>query len=117
MATTVKRFVFWVVAPCSLVDTDRLFRGAYCHCPDDGGSKFLWDVGQYLPEYTAQQPRKQLSLNVQQTDRTCLRFEVLVVVKMSIVDFWVMTSYHLAGGYKRFGGTYRLHLHGRSEPI
>jgi hypothetical protein len=23
------------------------------HRPDDGGSKLLWNVGQYLPEYTA----------------------------------------------------------------
>jgi hypothetical protein len=28
--------VFWKVAPCSLVETDR---------PDDGGCKHLWDVG------------------------------------------------------------------------
>jgi hypothetical protein len=24
--------VFWNVAPCSLVDSDRRFRGAYCMC-------------------------------------------------------------------------------------
>jgi hypothetical protein len=26
----------------------------YLSLPDDGGSKFLWNAGQYLPEYTAQ---------------------------------------------------------------
>jgi hypothetical protein len=25
--------VFWDVAPCSLMDIDRRFRGAYCHHP------------------------------------------------------------------------------------
>jgi hypothetical protein len=29
---------------------------------DDGGSKFLWNVGQYLPDYTAEHPRRQPSL-------------------------------------------------------
>jgi hypothetical protein len=39
--------VFWVVVPCSLVG-DR---------PDTGGSKYLWNVGKLLPDYTALQPR------------------------------------------------------------
>jgi hypothetical protein len=32
--------VFWDVAPCSHVEVDRRFRGAYClhHRPDDGGN-------------------------------------------------------------------------------
>jgi hypothetical protein len=29
--------------------------------PDDGGSKDLWNVGKLLPDYTAQQPRRQPS--------------------------------------------------------
>jgi hypothetical protein len=34
--------VFWVVAPCSLVEVYRRFRGvAEGHRPDDGGSKDL----------------------------------------------------------------------------
>jgi hypothetical protein len=49
--------VLWHVAPCSLVDTDRRFRRAYClhhqgDDPDDGGNKLLCNVGQYLPDYT-----------------------------------------------------------------
>jgi hypothetical protein len=38
-----KMAVFWDVAPCSLVDTDRRFRGAYYlyHQSHDGGSKLL----------------------------------------------------------------------------
>jgi hypothetical protein len=35
--------VFWDIAPLSLVEVDRRFRGAYCLYPygDDGGSKHL----------------------------------------------------------------------------
>jgi hypothetical protein len=31
------------------------------HHPDDGGSKNLWNVDQFLPDYTAQHPRRQPS--------------------------------------------------------
>jgi hypothetical protein len=45
--------VFWDVATCNLVEIgDR---------PDDGGSKHLWNFGQFLRAYTAQDPRRQLS--------------------------------------------------------
>jgi hypothetical protein len=27
--------------------------------PDDGGSELLWNVGNFLPDYTAQHPSKQ----------------------------------------------------------
>jgi hypothetical protein len=30
-------------------------------CPDDGGSKDLWNAGKLLPDYTALQPRRQSS--------------------------------------------------------
>jgi hypothetical protein len=37
MATNMRTAVFWDVAPCSLVDTDQRFRGAYClHHQGDG---------------------------------------------------------------------------------
>jgi hypothetical protein len=38
-----KMDVFWVVAPCSLVEVDRRFRGSYRlhHQGDDGGSMHL----------------------------------------------------------------------------
>jgi hypothetical protein len=53
-----KMAVFWDVAPCSLVKTDGSFRGAYClhHCPDDGGSKHLWNIGQFLSDYMCNIP-------------------------------------------------------------
>jgi hypothetical protein len=53
-----KMAVFWVVAPCSLVEVCQHFRG---HRPDDGGSKDLRNVGKLLPDYTVLQPRRQPS--------------------------------------------------------
>jgi hypothetical protein len=50
-----KMTVFWDVAPCSLLEIDRRFRGACClhdRC-DDGGSKHLWNIGQFLRDCTA----------------------------------------------------------------
>jgi hypothetical protein len=40
--------VFWDIAPSSAVQIDD-------H-PDDGGRKHLWNVCQFLPDYTAQHP-------------------------------------------------------------
>jgi hypothetical protein len=55
--------VFWDVAPCSVVDINRRFRGAYCSIiramSNIEGSKFFWNVGQYLPDYTVHHPRRQ----------------------------------------------------------
>jgi hypothetical protein len=47
-----KMTFFLVVAPWSLVEGDH---------PDYGVSKHLWNVGKLLPDYTAQQPRRQQS--------------------------------------------------------
>jgi hypothetical protein len=35
-----------------------------------------------------------------------LRFEVLMVVKMSMAVFWHVVPCGLVGGHQRFGGTY-----------
>jgi hypothetical protein len=58
-----KMAVFWVFAPCSLVEVYRSFRGACClhQQGDDGGSKDLRNVGKLLPDYTALQPWRQPS--------------------------------------------------------
>jgi hypothetical protein len=37
--------VVWDVAPCSLAEIDN---------PDDGGRKHLWNVGQFLRDYTTE---------------------------------------------------------------
>jgi hypothetical protein len=56
--------VFFDVAPCSHVEVDRRFRGAYClhhqgdDGPDDGGSTHLWNVGPLQRNYTALHSRR-----------------------------------------------------------
>jgi hypothetical protein len=59
MAVGTKMAVFWVVAPCSLVEIYHSFRGD--DRLDDGGSKDLWNVGKFLPDYTVLQSRRQPS--------------------------------------------------------
>jgi hypothetical protein len=65
-AVSTKMAVFWFVAPCSLVEVYQRFRGPCClhHQPDDGGSKYLWNVGKLLVDCTALQPRRQPSSNL-----------------------------------------------------
>jgi hypothetical protein len=56
---SMKLTVFWDVALCTLVEVFRRFRGAYClhqQGLDDGCSKHLWNVGNLLPDYTANIP-------------------------------------------------------------
>jgi hypothetical protein len=58
----IKLTAFWDVAPCNLVEVCRRFRDRCClHRPDDGGSKYLWNVDKLLPDYTVLQPRRQQS--------------------------------------------------------
>jgi hypothetical protein len=67
-ASSMKMTVVWDVVPCSLVEVEQRFRGARClhhqgdDDPNDGGSKHLRNVGKLLPDYTAQHPRRQSSL-------------------------------------------------------
>jgi hypothetical protein len=64
--TSKKIIVFLDLALCSVVEIDQHFRGAYCfyhkghhhHYPYDGGSEHFWKIGQFLPQYTAQDPRR-----------------------------------------------------------
>jgi hypothetical protein len=57
-----KMAVFWDVALCSLAETYQCFRGAYClhhhGNEDNGGSKH----SSSLPDYMAQHPRRQMTL-------------------------------------------------------
>jgi hypothetical protein len=58
-----KIIIYWDIAPCSLVEINQCFRGAYClhHQGNDGGSKHLWNIGKFLWDYMAQHPRRQSS--------------------------------------------------------
>jgi hypothetical protein len=51
-----KMNAFWDAAQCSLVEAGR-------RRSDDGGSK-LWNVGQFLPDYIAQHPTRQISVYI-----------------------------------------------------
>jgi hypothetical protein len=71
----------------------RRFRGTCC--PDDGGSKHLWNVGK-LPDYTALQPRRQPSSSVRTI--VCVAassFPVLRVVWVRLKQHWIYGSYTL----------------------
>jgi hypothetical protein len=62
----VKMTVSWDVLPLSVVEIYPRFIGTYSFHyrgdrPDDGGSKPLWNVGERLPDYTAQHVRRQSS--------------------------------------------------------
>jgi hypothetical protein len=51
--------------------------------PDDGGSKDLWNVGQFLRDYMAQRPRRRPS---SQDLIFCISFGVLYVKRKSAED-------------------------------
>jgi hypothetical protein len=61
-----KMAVFRVEGQRSLIVVYRRFIGTFCFHrqgdPDDGGSKYLWNVGKLLPHNAALQPRRQPSL-------------------------------------------------------
>jgi hypothetical protein len=56
---TVKMSVSWIVAPCSLVEVYRRFRGIFwIHHQGgliDGSRKCFWNVSKLLPDHTALQ--------------------------------------------------------------
>jgi hypothetical protein len=65
-AASIKMTVFWDVVPCSLVEIGCRFGGAYClhhqgDGPHDVGSKYLWNVSQFISDQTAQRFRRQSS--------------------------------------------------------
>jgi hypothetical protein len=51
-------------------------------CPGDGGSKHFWYIGKLLPDYMAQQPRRQPSSY--SATRTCNRVMLIVM----IIESW-----------------------------
>jgi hypothetical protein len=57
MTASMKFRVFWDVAPCSHVEVDWLFWGAYC-LHHQGALMHHWKVGQLRRDYTALHPRR-----------------------------------------------------------
>jgi hypothetical protein len=72
-AASMNMTVFWEVVLCCLVEIDRRFRGTYC---------LHHQVGQYLPYYTAQHPRRQQPLIYN------IRHYVLTAASMKVAVFW-----------------------------
>jgi hypothetical protein len=61
-----KMTVFWDVALCSLVEIYRRYTGAFTHHHqgdsgrrDDGGSKHLRNIDQFIPHYMSQHSKSQ----------------------------------------------------------
>jgi hypothetical protein len=65
-------------------------------------------VGEYNVDTERIIGLKKLLIWPEQTEPNLCEIWVLTVVNMSNVVFWVATPCGLVGGYKRFGGTYRL---------
>jgi hypothetical protein len=64
---SMKISVVWLVAPCSLVEIDVRFRGAYCRHhqgdrPDDEGVSTFETSDNFYETTRRQQPRRQSSL-------------------------------------------------------
>jgi hypothetical protein len=51
-AASMKMAVFWIIAPCNLVEV---------YHPDKGGSNYLRNVGKRLPDHSVPQPKRQPS--------------------------------------------------------
>jgi hypothetical protein len=103
--------VSWQVAPCSRVQTGRRFRSG----SDDGGNKYLWNIGQFLSECSAQHPRWQPSLcsppwepEIQNLS-PFVRFQVLKATNMKIIASWHIVPCSLVEVYRLFRGAYCLY--------
>jgi hypothetical protein len=84
MAWSIKMAVFWFVALCSLVEVYWHSRGACClHRPDDRGSRHLWNISKPLPDYMAQQLRRQPSSNLKTCSMLMLGIESLLIIQLN----------------------------------
>jgi hypothetical protein len=97
--------VFCDIAPCSLV-IDRLYRGAYFLRPVDGGSKLLRNASEFVPEYTAQYPRKR-AIFILATVRTWYLTRKVIDCFQG-TDLWRLTFQH---GLDIVGPVHRNELH------
>jgi hypothetical protein len=76
MAATMKTTFFWDVVQYNLAETDRR--------PDYGDSKHLWNVGQFVPDYTAQYPRRQSSPHI----------ILFIIVTVIVIYLEIVTDSH-----------------------
>jgi hypothetical protein len=99
-AARMRMTVFRDVAPCSLVEIDRRFRGAYClhnHRPDEAVStsetsaNFYEITGSYIPEDS--HPHTYIYICANLIIVCCVRMKIYVVF------FLVMMLWSLVGSY------------------
>jgi hypothetical protein len=85
---SMKMAVFWDIVPCSLVNIDQCFRG----------TKLLWNVSQYLPDYTVQVPEDShldvqiLLYKVHVTSCKCVRNKREVCINFTAIAKPLKTS-------------------------
>jgi hypothetical protein len=82
-AATMKIIVFWDIGPWGLVEIDRRFRSAYC-LPHQGDiyNKHLWNIYEFLPEYTVQFPRGQPVLMM-----------IMLIIMVHITILWEVRTW------------------------
>jgi hypothetical protein len=97
-AASMNMAVFWVGAPCSLVEVYLRSIIRATHRPSDGGSKHLWNVGKPLPDYMAQQPRRQpssIQLNVSEHVRLSTGYVTLHFDSVKMIFYSLNLKSHL----------------------
>jgi hypothetical protein len=73
-----KMTVFWDVAPCSLIEIDRRFKGVYF--------KQQAPLSLFLPNDEAQHPKSQSSLHLSPKDLKFHKSELLAVVQLRVIQ-------------------------------
>jgi hypothetical protein len=82
--------VFWVVASCSLVEFYRRVRGVCFDHLDDGGSKYIWNVGKLLPDYTVTTTQKTAIFRKRLS--SLIYFGILLIGSANVL--WSSVRYH-----------------------
>jgi hypothetical protein len=78
-----------------LVDIDWCSRGTYClhhqgNYWDERNSKHIWSIGQYLPDYTVQHPRRQPSSHSSYEN---LKFQLIFVFPLTVLTLSSIFQY------------------------
>jgi hypothetical protein len=83
-----------MIKPCA---KKQIPRARLIHRPDNGSSKYLWNVGKFIPDYMAQHPRRQSSSDIYVVGKN-VRFHFFFFGLSHSVH--TKTSLHLFGGWR-----------------
>jgi hypothetical protein len=98
-----KMTVFWDVAPCSLVETDRRFRGVYrLH---HQGDKHLWKVGPFLLDWSNIPEDSHLHTR----HRENLKSHNIMILK-NLIGLFIITSINCVANGIQFHYDYNNHM-------